>query len=217
MQKRYHQGSSSVWIIIAIIAATLFMATSAFGVWAYISYNDQRTDVQGRVKLAVAEAVKIQSEEDEAKFQEEYKKPYLEFIGPAEYGSVSFDYPRTWSVFVEADGSNRGDFKAYLHPVSVPPISNRDNRFAVRLEILNRDFDTILKQYQSQLRKGELKSSTPEYNGNASTRLDGLFTNDVRGSAVLMRVRDKTIRLSSDAETFNEDFEALLATVDYVN
>lgn len=217
MQKRYYQGNSSVWMIVAIVAITLFLAASALGVWAFISYNDQKTDVDGRVTMAVAEAVKRQSEEDEAKFQEEYKKPHLQFIGPAEYGSVSFMYPRTWSVYVEADGSNRGDYKAYLHPVSVPATNNRDNRFALRLEILNRDYDSILRQYESQLKKGELKSSTPEYNGNSATRLDGQFSDNVRGSVVLMRVRDKTIRLSSDAETFKADFDALLQTVEYAN
>ena len=204
-------------MIVGIVGITLFLVASALAVWAFISYTDQKTDVDGRVTLAVAEAVKKQSEEDEAKFQEEYKKPNLEFIGPAEYGSVSFMYPKTWSVFVEADGSNRGDFKAYFHPTAVPPISDRDGRFAVRLEILNRDYDTVLRQYESQLKRGDLSSSTPEYNGNPSTRIDGQFSDAVRGSVVLMRVRDKTIRFSSDAETFKEDFDTLLATVDFAD
>lgn len=204
-------------MIAAIAGITLFLVASAFGVWAFVSYQDQKTDVDGRVSLAVAEAVKTQSEEDAAKFQEEYKKPFLEFIGPSEYGQLSFKYPRTWSVYVESDGSDRKDYKAYLHPVSVPPTGNRDGRFALRVEILNEDYDQVLRQYENLLKRGDINSSTPEYNGHASTRLEGKFSNDIRGSVVLMRVRDKTIRLSSDADTFKADFKAVLDTVDFVN
>lgn len=216
MNKRFLQGSASGWMIAAVSGIALFLVAAAFGVWAFMSYSEQKTDVDGRVKLAVADAVRTQSAEDEAKFQEEYKKPNLEFVGPAEYGRLSFSYPKTWSVYVENDGSGRKDYKAYLHPVSVPPVSDNTSRYALRVEILNKDYDDVLKEYESLLKRGDLKSSTPEYNGNNSTRIDGLFRNDIRGSAVLMRVRDKTIRLSTDAETFNKDFKAVLDTVEFV-
>ncbi|OYW41989.1 hypothetical protein B7Z28_01910, partial [Candidatus Saccharibacteria bacterium 32-45-3] len=160
--------------------------------------------------------VKKQSEEDEIKFQESYKNPKMEFVGPSEYGRVSFMYPKTWSTYIERDGTDRGDFKAYLHPVSVPPVGSSDSRYALRLEILNSNFDDVLKSYENQLKKGELKSSTPEYNGNASTRLDGAFSETLRGAVVLMKVRDKTIRISTDADTFKPDFDAVLNTVNFI-
>lgn len=216
MSKHFQKGSATGWMITAICGITLFLVASALGVWAYVSYIEQRSDVDGRVSLAVAEAVKKQSAEDEAKFQESYKNPKIEFVGPSEYGRVSFMYPKTWSVFVEKDGSDRGDYKAYLHPVSVPPIVNKDSRYALRLEIINRNFDDILKTYDPQLKKGELKSSTPEYNGNASTRLDGAFTPELRGAVVLMKVRDKTIRISTDADTFKPDFDSVLETIKFI-
>lgn len=216
MNKLFQQGSATGWMIAAICAVTLFLVASALGVWALVSYVEQRSDVDGRVSLAVAEAVKTQSQEDEAKFQESYKNPKIEFVGPSEYGRVSFMYPKTWSVYIDKDGSDRGDYRAYLHPVSVPPIANKESRYALRLEILNKGFDDVLKTYDSQLKKGDLKSSSPEYNGNASTRLDGAFTADLRGAVVLMRVRDKTIRISTDADTFKPDFEALLQTVTFI-
>ncbi len=204
-------------MIAAVCGIALFLAAAAFAVWSFMAYTEQKTDVEGKTKLAVAEAVKRQSEEDQKKFNEEYKKPYLDFSSPSEYGRVSFEYPRTWSVYVENDGSNRRDYKAYLHPVAVPPISDRSNLYAVRLEIINQDYDDVLRQYEQLLKRGDLSSSTPEYNGHASTRLDGRFSETVRGSVVLMRVRDKTIRLSSDAETFKDDFAQLLSTIDFIN
>lgn len=200
----------------AICGITLFLVASALGVWALLAYTEQKADVDGKISLAVAAGVKKQAEEDEAKFQESYKNPHIEFVGPSEYGRLSFMYPKTWSVYVEKDGTDRGDYKAYLHPVSVPSISGKDSRYALRVEILNKNFDDTLKQYESQLKKGELKSSNVEYNGNAATRLDGAFSKELRGAVVLMKVRDKTIRLSTDADSFKPDFDTLLGTVKFV-
>ena len=213
--RKFQQGSASGWMIAAICGITLFLVATALSVWLLVSYTEQKSDVDGKIRLAVAAAVKKQSEEDEAKFQESYKNPRIEFVGPSEYGRVSFMYPKTWSVYVDKDGSDRKDYVAYLHPVSVPPVGTATSRFAMRLEILNRSFDDTLKQYEQPLKKGELKSSNVEYNGVSSTRLDGAFTKELRGSVVLMKVRDKTIRLSTDADTFRPDFDAVLATVDF--
>jgi hypothetical protein len=78
---------------------------------------------------------------------------------------------------------------------------------------LDTNFDKVLGQYSGQLKKGELVSSSVEYNGNSSTRLDGAFSKDLRGAVVLFKVRDKTVRFSTDADTFKPDFDAVLNTV----
>ena len=95
-------------------------------------------------------------------------------------------------------------------------MSNKESRFALRIEVLNSDYDKVLGQYASLLKKGDLVSSSVEYNGNSATRLDGAFSKELRGSVVLMKVRDKTIRFSTDADTFKPDFQAVLETVKYV-
>ena len=146
-------------------------------------------------------------------FLKKQKNPRIEFVGPAEYGRVSFMYPKTWSVYIANDGSDRGDYKAYLHPVSVPSTTNKNSRFALRLEIINKNMDTVLNDYQSRLKKGELTSSSTEFNGISATRIDGTFEKELRGSVVLMKVRDKTIRFSTDADTFKPDFQTILSTV----
>ena len=210
------RGVANSWMIIAVAAITLFLVVAALSVWLFMQYNESRSDVDGKVAVAVAEAEKRQAAELEAKFQEQLKDPRLEFVGPSEYGRVSFMYPRTWSVYVDKDGSDRGDYVVYLHPVTVPPTSLTTSRCALRLEILNKDFDSVLKTYDAALKKGDLTSSTTEYNGIAATRLDGAFNKDLRGSAVLMRVRDKTIRFSTDADTFKPDFATILGTVKFV-
>ena len=216
MHRNFVKGGADGWMIAAIGFIVLFLVAGALAVWAYLSYDTAKTDVEGQIQTAVTEAKREQSDADYVKYQEESKNPRLEFVGPTEYGRVSFMYPRTWSVYVDNDASDRQDYTAYLHPVSVPPVSNKESRYAMRLEILNEDYDKVVQGYADRLKKGELTSSTPEFNGNASTRFDGAFTKELRGSVVLMRVRDKTIRLSTDADVFKPDFEAVLETIKFV-
>ena len=85
----------------------------------------------------------------------------------------------------------------------------KNSRFALRLEIINKNMDTVLNDYQSRLKKGELTSSSTEFNGISATRIDGTFEKELRGSVVLMKVRDKTIRFSTDADTFKPDFQTI--------
>lgn len=47
------------------------------------------------------------------------------------------------------------------------------------------------------------------------TRLDGSFTEDIRGFAVIFKIRDKTVTIRSDAETFKGDFNALIQTITF--
>lgn len=207
------RGSVDGWMISTIGAVVLFLIAGSLAIWAYMQYSQEKSNVDSKVALEVAKAKSEQAEADQKKFSEEAKNPRVEFVGPTEYGRVSFMYPKTWSVYINKDGSDRGTYEAYLHPVSVPSVSNSASRFALRLEIINKNFNDVLKEYDSKIKKGELTSSSVEFNGISATRIDGTFDKDLRGSVALMSVRDKTIRFSTDADTFKVDFETILSTL----
>ena len=207
------RGSVNGWMVGTIGCLILFLIAGSLAIWAYMQYSHEKSNVDSKVAIEVAKGKSEQAESDQKKFSEEAKNPRIEFVGPSEYGRVSFMYPRTWSVYIENDGSNRGDYQAYLNPVAVPSASNKASRFALRLEIINKNLDTVLNDYQSRLKKGELTSSSTEFNGICATRIDGTFEKELRGSVVLMKVRDKTIRFSTDADTFKPDFQTILGTV----
>ena len=213
VQRREEQGSVNGWMIGAIGCLVLFLIAGSLAIWAFMAYTQEKSNVDSKIAHAVAQGKNEQVEIDHKKFSEEAKNPRIEFVGPSEYGRVSFMYPKTWSVYVDKDGNDRGDYAAYLHPKTVPSLSNKASRFAMRLEIINKDFDAILNTYQAKIKKGELTSGSTEFNGITATRIDGLLDKDLRGSVVLMKVRDKTIRFSTDADTSKPDFEAVLNTV----
>lgn len=205
---------SKTWLIIGIIFIVLSVGLAGFATWSFMGYLEYKGDTDTKVEAAVADAKKDQADTLEAEFNEREKEPNREFVGPDDYGGVTFKYPKTWSVAVYKDAAKGGNYEAYLNPVSVPPAGNAQ-QFALRVTIETRDYDRVVSNYESLVKKGDLKTSIITVGEHNGTRLDGLFTNDIRGSAAIFKIRDKTLTLRTDANTFLKDFNALLATTSF--
>jgi len=213
-KNKYQEGAVSGSLIAIIGLVILVLATGGLAIWAYFSYSEQKTNVDGKVSLAVAEAKKEQSDIDEEKFAQREKEPNRQFAGPDDYGRLIFDYPKTWSVYVARDVSRGGTYEAYLSPITVPPVSPTQ-QYSLRVTIEEKDYDQVVKTYEALVKKGDLRTSATSANGNNGTRLDGSFSKDIRGSAVIYKVRDKTITLRTDADTFKPDFENVIKTINF--
>lgn len=212
--RRRESGGISGSLIAIIGLSVLVVAAGSFAIWAFVNYNEQKNNVDGKVNLAVAEAKKTQADADEVKFAEREKEPNRQFVGPDNYGRLTFNYPKTWSVFEARDVSKGGAYEAYLNPVTVPPVSNTQ-QYSLRVTIIEKDYDQTVKTYDKLVSKGELRSSATSANGNNGTRFDGNFSKDIRGSAVLYRIRDKTLTMRTDADTFKPDFENIIKTIKF--
>ena len=206
-------GQANTWFIVSISLIAVLLVLAGTLTWALINYFDQKDNVDTKVSAAVTTAVKKQADADAAIFEAEEKKPNRLFAGPEDFGALSFEYPKTWSTYIDKDAS-AGSFQAYLNPVSVPPITDK-TQYALRVSIETKEFDKVLNTYQTLVKKGDLKSSTVKINGVDSTRLEGNFTKDIRGAAVVMKIRDKTVTIRTDADTFKPDFDALVASIKF--
>lgn len=213
------RGAINGQLVVIILLLLVVVGLSGLSAWLYVQYDEQKNNVDGKIAVAVADARKDQSEVEEEKYAEREKEPNREFAGPEDYGRLSFAYPKTWSVYVGADGSarNASGYAAYLNPMVVPPVNSATARFALRVSIENKAYDQVLETYRRAIEGGELRSRPISVNGHDGTRLDGNLTRDVRGSAVLFRVRDKTITVFNEADTFKADFEKIIKTIDFNN
>jgi hypothetical protein len=207
-------GHVNGWLITTIGLIVLCLGAIAVAVWAYMSYTEQKTNVDGKVDVAVITAKKEQADSDEAKFAEREKEPNRQFVGPDDYGRLTFNYPKTWSVYVNKDASIGGTYEAYLNPISVPAVS-ASQQYSLRVSIEEKNYDAVIASYDSLVKKGDLRSSAVSVDGNNGTRFDGSFSKDIRGSAVVYKIRDKTVTLRTDADTFKPDFDALITTVKF--
>jgi hypothetical protein len=207
-------GAISGSMIAVIGLSVLVLVAGGAAIWAYVNYSEQKSNVDSKIKIAEAEARREQGDIEAEKFAQREKEPNRQFVGPDDYGRLTFDYPKTWSVYVARDVSRGGSYEAYLSPITVPPIS-ATQQYALRVLIEEKDYDQVVKSYENLVKKGDLRTSAIAANGNNGTRLDGNFSKDIRGVAAIFKIRDKTVTLRTDADTFKTDFENLVKTVNF--
>lgn len=203
---------------IAIIVLSLMTVTFiGLFVWKQIEFATVEDDIEGRIAAAEQKAKLEQGEEDLAKFAEEEKNPFRDFAGPADYGQLSFKYPKTWSVYVAKDASNGGDYEAYFNPLVVNTVSENTVN-SLRVVIRDKSFDEVVAEYQGALERSDsgLSMSTVDVNGITMNRYTGVIPNtNLNGVFVVFKIRDKTAVLQTDAEQFVGDFDTLLQTITF--
>ena len=205
----HQRGDFNPLIIVVIVLTVLTIGLGGFGIWSFLNFNDQKNNVDEKIAAAVAEAKREQSVEDEAKFAEREKQPTKQFVGPEDLGRVEFHYPKTWSGYVDNLGQGSGTYEAYFQPGVVSPISG-GTPYALRVSIDNESYDSVLEGYQAQVKEGELKSSAVTVNGETGTRLEGKFDDEIDGVMILLKVRDKTLRVYTESRTFQPDLENII-------
>ena len=208
---RFKKGAVQGSTIAIILLSIGFAGAGSFGIWAYIEYNNAKTDIDGKIELATAEAKRKQAEDDEKKYNEERRKTVKEFRAPEDLGKVTFSYPTFWNQYIESNGSDRKGFFSYFYPDTVPPVpkENKDvQRFGLRVAIYEKNMDEVLKDFQEAIKKGELSSEAATVNGYPATKISGLFpgndkNNRIRGTAYYFKFNSKTLMIRTDADTYN--------------
>ena len=175
--------------------------------WTYTNYLDQRDNTTQKIDVAVTEAKKKQTALDEVQYVEKEKQPYRQLVGPGDLGQVSISYPKTWSVYVAKSGTD--GYEAYLNPGAVPTVA-LTQPYAVRLIIQNQPYDRVVASFEALVKRGELKSSPVSVNSFNGIRLDGKFSTTRSGSMVIFKVRDKTLTVATDADSFKGDFDNII-------
>jgi hypothetical protein len=213
MLKTNQKGFTSVALAVAF--GVLFVAASSFAAWSFMGRQDYKNNSDKKSAAAVESAKKAQAKELQEKFDEDYKKPNKTYKGPEAYGSISFDYPKTWSGYV-SENSGSEPINGYFHPDIVPVVGG-NTAYALRAELVNSAYAQVLQGYSSDIKSGKLKASayvppkmTTAANVQPGTRLDGVVnrvqSGEQKGSLVLLQVRDKTLKIYTESTNFSPDF-----------
>ena len=209
--------STVIFIVVIVILSLLMITFFGLFIWKLMDYNEISTDVNGQIAVAVAAAKDEQATADEQEFLEREKFPYQSFTGPADYGQLSFQYPKTWSVYVPSDASRGGDFEAYFSPVQVNAINN-ENINSLRVYIRNKDFETVAAEYQRHVaaKESKLSMQTVTIKDFTANRYTGVIPNtNFNGFIVIFKIRDKTAILQTDSVLFEADFNKLLESIQF--
>ncbi len=205
-----------VIIVVSLIAVTFI----GLFIWMLMERNEAQSDLDGKLAVAAAEAKDEQAKKDEAEFLEREKYPYKTFSGPADYGQLTFEYPKTWSLYIAAAATAGGDFNAYLNPIQVDAVG-KETINALRVTIRDKSFDEVTQEYQKAMdRKNSnltMASTTIGANNNiTANRYTGTIPGtELSGYIVTFKIRDKTAILQTDSVLFQADYDKLLGTVTF--
>ncbi len=203
------QGSVSV--LLAGIFGVLFLGSTVFAFWAFAGRQDYKNNVDEKIADASAIAVQEAETAKDAEFVEKEKSPLRTYKGPATYGSVSFDYPKTWSVYAE-EGTSGTVLDLYAFPGVVPGISD-EKTYALRVEITSQSYDKEIKNYDQEIKTGAVTATAfrPAKVPTAlGLRLDGQIEREVEGAVVLLPLRDRTIKIYTEIPEFVGDFNTII-------
>lgn len=198
--------------IILIIVCLIAAGAVIFAVSYFTKYHNLQSNYNVEKESAVAEAVKARADADEAAFLEREKEPYNEWSGPSDYGSLSFKYPKTWSTYLDKDGSNGSDYSVYFAPSVVNNINDLSSRYALRFKIYNMQYSEYVGNLEQDVESGKLSASTfNEQDGQLTgIRYEGEIDTDTVGIKVVIKVNDKTAVFRTDSENYRADFDKLI-------
>lgn len=205
--KKLDQRGSLASILVIIGLALSLLGALGFGYWAYAERADYKDNVDQKIATAVEAAQNETSVAKDAEFVEKEKLPLRDYQGPAAYGSVLIKYPKTWSAYVD-EKSGSPVLDGYFHPTTVPG-SASGTLIALRVQVLASSYDQELKQFDSLAKNGKVRVSAyslPLVPGTTGARIDGEIISKKQGSMILLPMRDKTLKIWTEAEQYVGDF-----------
>ena len=223
MPEKKKDISGLVKTIVIIVVSLIAVTFIGLFIWMYMQYDEAQSDLDGKLAIAAAGARDEQATKDEEEFREREKYPYKTFSGPADYGQLTFEYPKTWSVYVAADASSGGDFNAYFNPIQVDAVGEETIN-ALRVTISNVSFEDAADSYRWAVEAEDAQLSVKSVEigdkekGTETTA--NLYTGKIPGTEligyiVIFKIRDKTVTLRTDSVLFEKDFFALLDTITF--
>lgn len=213
----YKDNSGLIKTVVIIILSLMTVTFIGLFIWMFLQYNDASTDLESQISVAVAKAKDEQAAQLEAEFTEREKLPYKTFSGPVDYGQLTFNYPKTWSVYVAADAANGGDYQAFFNPNQVNAVS-KETINALRLTIRDKSFDEVASEYQKKMERKDsnLTMQAVTIGDISANRYTGTIPEtDLSGIIVIFKIRDKTAVFQTDSMLFEQDFNTLLESISF--
>lgn len=212
MKRLNQSGAVDSWLIAFIITLFVFFGAAGFGFWAYTGMQDYKLNVDTKVNAAVEKAVTTNTANKEKEFLEREKEPLRTYSGPATYGSLVVSYPKTWNAYVDESGKSAAALDGSLNPNFVPGINSGVSN-ALRFQVLNAKYADTIKQFDSAVKTGKVKIapySAPKAPSIVGIRVDGEVITGKQGSMIILPLRDKTIKLWTEAPQFIPDFNTII-------
>jgi hypothetical protein len=197
-------GSINLLLIPLILAVVFFLAALGFGLWAYSERTDYKNNVDAKIATAVDVAEKETATEKDNEFIEREKEPLQEYQGPSAFGTIKLKYPKTWSAYVDESKGVDG----FFHPNFVPGIASNPN-YALRVQVVDRPYADELRNFDGAVKQGKAQAvpyKPVNVENIVGTQLTGEIASQKSGTLILLPLRDKTVKIWTEADQFKKDF-----------
>ena len=210
MIKHNQDGQVSAVTISLILSVVLLLGALGFAGWAFSGRQDYKNNTDQKITAAVAVAVQKADSAKDVAFAQAEKFPLRTYNGPEAYGSLSVQYPKTWSGYVDDTGNGGGLVDGYFYPGTVPSVTSPNSVFALRIQVLNLSYSQSLASLSAQQQGGKLNVSAyalPKVPKAVGVKAVGTFQNNTVGEMIVLPLRNQTLQISTQGTNFTDDFE----------
>jgi len=205
------RGSMATVLSIAFLVVAL-IGVGSFAIWAFGGRQDYKNNTEAKIAVAVQANTKTVQAADAITYGQEAKSPLKTYTGPEAFGTVKIVYPKTWSVYVVTTSTST-PVDYYAHPDVVPSVEADTSSFALRVQVVDQKYSAVLQQYISYQQQGKVTVKPyvlAKVPGVTGARLDGQLTENKKGSIVIVPVRDKTLKIWTESDTYLNDFNTII-------
>lgn len=213
MQPRSAKKHHSWGLIMALtVFIVLTVVSMGFGVWAFAERQNYKDNSDKISAAAAAIAVQKEGTRKDNEFLEREKSPVKTYQGPDTYGSLNLSYPKTWSAYIVQIDKSAAPIDAYFHPNYVPGL-NGGTAYALRVQVTSQTYSQELRQFEGKAKGGKV-TVTPykpkNVSGVTGSRIDGEIITGQKNSMILIPLRDRTIKISTESRDYLNDFDSVV-------
>jgi len=211
---RAQAGAVNILLVPLILVVLALVGTGIFAMSAYSQAEDYKNNTEQKISVAVNEAESKVSQQKDKAFAEQLKSPYTVYNGPSAYGSLRIQYPRSWSAYIDAPTNQTSKpINGYFSPGQVPSVSDPNNTFALRVQVAQQAYDSVVKTYTTKAKNGTA-TVQPYQSANipniVGVRIDGEVQNKKQGAMIILPFRDKTLQMWTESNDFKADFNNII-------
>jgi len=206
-------GQVDLWLVMFIVVMLLFLGAAGFAVWSFASRQDYKNNSDQKVAAAVTVAKQQEDTVKNQQFAEQEKQPLKTYTSPETYGTLQISYPKTWSAYVDSSGQGQAALDGYFNKDVVPSVLDQNSAFSLRVQVVANNYTSYLNNITSLQQSGVVKVSAfsfPKLPKVVGVRVDGQVEPQKSGSMIVMPLRDKTLKLWTDAPSFTNDFNNII-------
>lgn len=210
MKMRAESGNINVLLIPFILVILFFFGAAGFGVWAFMGRQDYKNNVNQKISVAVAAANQSLTNQLNAQFAQEEKNPLQTYVGPQAFGTLNIQYPKTWSAYIAEQDTSGNPINGYFYPSVVPDVSNQNNSYALRVEVLEQSYDSILQTFNSQTGISVSPYALPKVPNVVGVQITGAIEPNKQGTMIILPLRNQTLEIWTEANNFQSDFNNII-------